>query len=879
MKFLAVVLFCCGCIGALAQATTQIDPNNQIGGPLLSTNLMLPGVAADGANGVAITGGLLVSGIPQSTSPICPNGLNGALTTAGCASGSGSFTALTGDAVSTSSGGATMVKGLNGVLLSGLATGVLYNTTATGAPTIATAAQVNALLQGLTGCTTATWLLSPQDAQCHAPSGGSMTWPAAAGIVVYAGASTWGTSLTAPAGTIIGTTDTQTLTNKTVDGVTPATMAFMDATSSVQTQLNGKQATLTNPVTGPGAATVGHVALLNNTSGTLLSDGGAPPGIASAGTLGLVKPDGTTITNTSGAISVTYGTTAASATVGNDTRVTGAMPKSGGTFTGEVITLASAVGTAGFNLPHGAAPTAPVNGDLWTTTAGVFARINGATTGPLGSGGSMTWPAGGAGIPNYNGSSAWGTSYSSGSTIPANFIATIPNTQISGLGTASTQNIGTSGANVPLLSTQNVWTTHQFSGGLLQANGVGPSLDATDGTKILYTTGAGWLASGASDTLHFGNGNLTAGGLPSVDFGGFDATGIFTFASSPILPGTGYVFSPGGSAQATYSASIPLSGISTQASDTVVANFTASTAAPSAVAMPTTGTNGCAGATNALTYNTTTHALGCNTISGGSITFPQTVTGGVAWAVPYFSATTTMDHNAAPTLNNGPLLGQTAAAPVWSAISFPVSSSAGGITYGSSSTALSVTAAITPNALIRINGTTPAASSLLDNTAVMVTTEPLYSTNGNQLTGTTATSIATTTYTTTGIAFPATYATTARTYRGLCHVSWEQAIGVATVKFGVGTSVAPTHMSLTSVSYVGTTAVPFGTGTTDITTITTTDATAFLTPGAAATAYVTDIYVTASFTAAANTVTLYGQTSNVSDALLIEPGTECTWLP
>jgi hypothetical protein len=86
-------------------------------------------------------------------------------------------------------------------------------------------------------------------------------------------------------------------------------------------------------------------------------------------------------------------------------------------------------------------------------------------------------------------------------------------------------------------------------------------------------------------------------------------------------------------------------------------------------------------------------------------------------------------------------------------------------------------------------------------------------------------------------------------------------------------------MSLTSVSYVGTTAVPFGTGTTDITTITTTDATAFLTPGAAATAYVTDIYVTASFTAAANTVTLYGQTSNVSDALLIEPGTECTWLP
>jgi hypothetical protein len=32
--------------------------------------------------------------------------------------------------------------------------------------------------------------------------------------------------------------------------------------------------------------------------------------------------------------------------------------------------------------------------------------------------------------------------------------------------------------------------------------------------------------------------------------------------------------------------------------------------------MPTSGTNGCAGTSNALSYNTSTHALGCNTISG-----------------------------------------------------------------------------------------------------------------------------------------------------------------------------------------------------------------------------------------------------------------------
>jgi hypothetical protein len=56
---------------------------------------------------------------------------------------------------------------------------------------------------------------------------------------------------------------------------------------------------------------------------------------------------------------------------------------SGGTMTGKINTLASAAGGAGVNWPHGAAPTSPVNGDMWTTTAGVFARINGATVGPF----------------------------------------------------------------------------------------------------------------------------------------------------------------------------------------------------------------------------------------------------------------------------------------------------------------------------------------------------------------------------------------------------------------------------------------------------------------------------------------------------------------
>jgi hypothetical protein len=40
---------------------------------------------------------------------------------------------------------------------------------------------------------------------------------------------------------------------------------------------------------------------------------------------------------------------------------------------------ASQTGGATLNVPHGVAPTSPVNGDIWTTTTSVYARVNGVT--------------------------------------------------------------------------------------------------------------------------------------------------------------------------------------------------------------------------------------------------------------------------------------------------------------------------------------------------------------------------------------------------------------------------------------------------------------------------------------------------------------------
>lgn len=51
----------------------------------------------------------------------------------------------------------------------------------------------------------------------------------------------------------------------------------------------------------------------------------------------------------------------------------------GGTLTGKLITDTPGSTNASLTLPHGSAPSSPVNGDVWSTTSGIFSRINGAT--------------------------------------------------------------------------------------------------------------------------------------------------------------------------------------------------------------------------------------------------------------------------------------------------------------------------------------------------------------------------------------------------------------------------------------------------------------------------------------------------------------------
>jgi hypothetical protein len=70
--------------------------------------------------------------------------------------------------------------------------------------------------------------------------------------------------------------------------------------------------------------------------------------------------------------------------INNDFTAKGVHSSLRDTLTVRVAALSAGVAAkAPLKIPHGVAPTSPVDGDIWTTTSGLFVRVNGSTVGPL----------------------------------------------------------------------------------------------------------------------------------------------------------------------------------------------------------------------------------------------------------------------------------------------------------------------------------------------------------------------------------------------------------------------------------------------------------------------------------------------------------------
>lgn len=311
------------------------------------------------------------------------------------------------------------------------------------------------------------------------------------------------------AGTVSATTLTGTLSTAAQPNVTSVgTLAGLTVTGSF---------TATGLVTNADLAnsTISGVAL-GGTLGTLTFGTHLAAGSASYnGSAGVTISTDATNANTASTIvardasgNFTAGTITASLTGGASLD----LPLAGGTLTGKLTTLASAVGGAGLNLPAGAAPTSPVNGDLWTTTAGLFARINGITVGPYAVSGVTSISDNGGGTLSFSASTGVVTA---------------------GCATATTAQIGcakfgtgltvTAGNVVPTFGTA---ANQVVQGGVITAGG--PTGSATVAPIVTYNA-AGQLTAVSSATITpavgsvtgLGSGVATALGNTAGGSGGF----------------------------------------------------------------------------------------------------------------------------------------------------------------------------------------------------------------------------------------------------------------------------------------------------------------------------------------------------------------------
>jgi hypothetical protein len=226
---------------------------------------------------------------------------------------------------------------------------------------------------------------------------------------------------------------------------------------------------------------------------------------------------------------------------------------------GKVNTIASTTAGSGFNVPHGTAPTSPVNGDIWTTTSDFVVRLNGTTRTMVNVNGTQT----------IDGSKTFSNAnLVIGSSTAAGVIAIGNGATVSG--STKTVNIGTNGVS-----------------GSTTAMSVGPSAGASN-ISIGGTT--------AASTLNLASGATLTATTKAVNIGTGGAAGSTTNIAIGSTTGTSTTTLQGTTNGVTQSAGDSSLKLATTAFVTTADNLKANLASPTFTGVPaaptaTAGTN------------------------------------------------------------------------------------------------------------------------------------------------------------------------------------------------------------------------------------------------------------------------------------------------
>lgn len=388
-------------------------------------------------------------------------------------------------------------------------------------------------------------------------------------------------------------------------------------------------------------------------------------------TFALVNTTATTVNFAGGAsTALNIGNASGATTMLGILGVDGATPSS----STALIVPAGTTSLSSLRIPHGAAPTSPVNGDMWTTTSGVFLRINGSTIGPLAAGGSGTVSSGTTNtVAKYTASTTVGNSlltddattltYSgtggivtsgaasglltlngvtSGKTIYTTADATAQTLTVS----TAAQTSGAATATIPDLAgasqtfsfigkAETLSGAKTFSGGVLASGANANDFSGGSGT-FKTSTGANTIAGAATfnSTISLGGTALSFGALPS---GATTAGALATYAANTYtVTGTNTATAFQGTYHGVVTVTDASAGTVTDLFDTVWAGPAAAAGSLTATRAHTLGIKDSTSAASSITgglvvaatFGTTATSVGIgggNVNAGGNGTFGGTL--------------------------------------------------------------------------------------------------------------------------------------------------------------------------------------------------------------------------------------------------------------